>query len=57
LLESGAGRLIVEITGADERVAALLRALVLAGVNVFRFNCRALGLEERYQLVFREKRP
>jgi len=57
LLEYGAGRLVVEITGADEQVAALLRSLVVAGVNVFRFDRRALGLEERYQLVFREKRP
>ena len=57
LLETGAGRLVVEITGADEQVAALLRALVAAGINVVRFDHRALGLEERYQLVFREKRP
>jgi ABC-2 type transport system ATP-binding protein len=57
LLESDAVRLVVEITGADEQVAALLRALVLAGMNVLRFDRRALGLEERYQLVFREKRP
>ena len=57
LLESGAGRLVVEITGADEQVAALLRTLVAAGVNVFRFDHRALGLEERYRLAFQERRP
>jgi ABC-2 type transport system ATP-binding protein len=56
-LESSAGRLVVEIAGADEQVVALLRALVTAGVNVLRFDHRALGLEERYRLVFREKRP
>jgi ABC-2 type transport system ATP-binding protein len=56
-LESSAGRLVVEITGADEQAAALLRALVVAGVNVLRFDHRALGLEERYRMVFREKRP
>jgi ABC-2 type transport system ATP-binding protein len=56
-LESSAGRLVVEITGADEQAVALLRALVLAGVNVLRFDHRALGLEERYTMVFREKRP
>jgi len=56
-LESSAGRLVVEITGADEQAAALLRALVVGGVNVLRFDHRALGLEERYRMVFREKRP
>jgi ABC-2 type transport system ATP-binding protein len=56
-LESSAGRLVVEITGADEQAAALLRALVVAGVNILRFDHRALGLEERYRMVFREKRP
>jgi len=54
-LESSAGRLVVEIGGADEQAAALLRALVVGGVNVLRFDHRALGLEERYRLVFREK--
>jgi ABC-2 type transport system ATP-binding protein len=57
LLESGAGRLVVEITGADEQVAALLRTLVAGGANVVRFDHRALGLEERYRLAFQEKRP
>jgi ABC-2 type transport system ATP-binding protein len=57
LLESGAGRLVVEITGADEQAAALLRTLVVGGVNVLRFDHRALDLEERYRMVFREKRP
>jgi len=56
LLESGAGRMVVEISGADEQVAALLRALVTGGVNVMRFDHRALGLEERYQRAFGEKR-
>jgi ABC-2 type transport system ATP-binding protein len=57
VLESGAGRLAVEISGADEQVAAVLRALVLGGVNVLRFDHRAFGLEERYRLAFGEKRP
>jgi ABC-2 type transport system ATP-binding protein len=56
-LESGAGRLLVEITGPDEQAAALLRTLVVGGVNVLRFDHRALDLEERYRMVFREKRP
>jgi ABC-2 type transport system ATP-binding protein len=56
-LESSAGRLAVEVTGADEQAAALLRALVVAGVNILRFDHRALGLEERYRMVFREKLP
>jgi ABC-2 type transport system ATP-binding protein len=56
-VESSAGRLVVEVTGADEHAAALLRALVVGGVNVVRFDHRALGLEERYRMVFREKRP
>jgi ABC-2 type transport system ATP-binding protein len=56
-LESSADRLVVEMTGADEQAAALLRALVVGGANVLRFDNRALGLEERYRLVFREKRP
>jgi ABC-2 type transport system ATP-binding protein len=57
LLESSGGRLAVEIAGADEQVAAFLRTLVAAGVNVLRFDHRALGLEERYRLVFQERRP
>lgn len=56
-LDSSAGRMAVEITGGDEQAAALLRALVLGGVNVLRFDHRALDLEERYRMVFREKRP
>jgi ABC-2 type transport system ATP-binding protein len=54
-LESTAGRLVVEIGGADEQSAALLRALVLGGVNVLRFDHRALDLEERYRMIFRER--
>jgi ABC-2 type transport system ATP-binding protein len=57
LLESGPGRLVVEITGADEQVAAVLRTLVVAGVTVLRFDHRALGLEERYRLAFQRSRP
>jgi ABC-2 type transport system ATP-binding protein len=57
LLESGAGRLVVEITGADEQVAALLRTLVAGGADVLRFDHRALGLEERYRLAFQGRRP
>jgi ABC-2 type transport system ATP-binding protein len=57
LLESSASRLAVEIGGTDEQVAALLRALVFGGVNVLRFDHRALGLEERYRLAFEERRP
>jgi ABC-2 type transport system ATP-binding protein len=56
VLESGAGRLIVEIGGADEQAATLLRVLVTGGVNVVRFDHRALGLEERYRLAFQERR-
>jgi ABC-2 type transport system ATP-binding protein len=56
-LESSAGRLVVEIKGADEQAAALLRTLVVGGVNILRFDHRALDLEERYRMVFRERRP
>ena len=56
LLESGGGRLVVEISGADEQAAALLRGLVTGGVNVMRFDHRALGLEEPYRRAFGEKR-
>ncbi len=55
-VEFSTGRLVVEITGADEQAATLLRALVVGGVNVMRFDHRALGLEERYRMIFREKR-
>jgi ABC-2 type transport system ATP-binding protein len=55
--ESGAGRLLVEINGTDEQVAALLRALVVAGVSVVGFEERAVGLEERYRRAFQERRP
>jgi ABC-2 type transport system ATP-binding protein len=57
LLESGVGRLVVEIIGADEQVTSFLRALVTGGVNVLRFDHRAGGVEERYRLAFGEKRP
>jgi ABC-2 type transport system ATP-binding protein len=57
LLESSASRLVVEISGTDDQVAALLRALVFGGVNVLRFDHRALGLEERYRLAFQQRRP
>jgi ABC-2 type transport system ATP-binding protein len=56
-LESSAGRLVVEIMGADEQVAALLRTLVMGGVDIVGFDHRALDLEERYRMVFRERRP
>jgi ABC-2 type transport system ATP-binding protein len=55
LLESSGGRLVIEISGADEQAATLLRALVTGGVNVTRFDHRALGLEERYRRAFGEK--
>ena len=55
VVESGAGRLLVEINGTDEQVAALLRALVMA-VSILGFDQRAVGLEERYRLAFQEKR-
>lgn len=55
VLESGAGKLVIEIRGSDEEVAALLRALVIGGVNVVRFDHRALGLEERYREAFGRK--
>ena len=55
LLESGAGRLLVEISGADPQAANLLQALVTGGVKVTRFDQRALGLEERYRRAFGEK--
>ncbi len=56
VLESAASRLVVEITGSDDQVAALLQALVVGGVKVLRFDHRALGLEERYRQAFQEKR-
>jgi ABC-2 type transport system ATP-binding protein len=57
LLESGVGRILVEIAGGDEEVAALLRTLVAGGVSILRFDRRDLGLEERYKLAFGEKQP
>jgi ABC-2 type transport system ATP-binding protein len=57
LLESGGGRLVVEIAGGDQEVADLLRALVSGGVSVLRFDHVALDLEERYKLAFGEKKP
>lgn len=57
LLESVAGRVVVEVKGGDEQAASLLRALVSGGVNIIRFDHRALGLEERYRRAFGEKRP
>ena len=56
VLEPSSGRLLAEIGGGDEEAAALLRALITGGVNVVRFDHRALGLEERYRLAFQERR-
>ena len=55
LLESSAGHLVAEITGAEHEAASVLRALVTGGVEVVRFDHRDLGLEERYRLAFGEK--
>jgi ABC-2 type transport system ATP-binding protein len=56
LLNSHDNRLLVEIAGSDKDVSAVLRALVIGGLNVIRFDHRALGLEERYRLAFGETR-
>jgi len=56
VVESGSGRMVVEIEGSDENVSAFLRALVTGGVNVLRFDPRTLGLEERYQRTFGDRR-
>lgn len=55
VLESGTGRLRVQIEGADEAVSSLLRTLVVGGVDVLRFDSHVLGLEERYQRAFGER--
>jgi ABC-2 type transport system ATP-binding protein len=55
LLEFSGNRLVAEIAGPDDQIAALLHALVIGGVKVLRFDHRALGLEERYRLAFGEK--
>jgi ABC-2 type transport system ATP-binding protein len=57
VLESGTGRLVVEIAGGDTQASSLLRALVTGGVSVLRFDHRSVGLEERYKLAFGEKLP
>jgi ABC-2 type transport system ATP-binding protein len=57
LCESKGQSLAVEISGADKQAAAFLRALVLGGVNVIRFDRCTVNLEQRYRLAFREKRP
>ena len=57
LLQSGLGRAVVEIAGGDDQAASLLRALVTGGVNVIRFDHRAVDLEERYRLAFGDKHP
>jgi len=57
LLQSGPSHLVVEIVGGDDQAASLLRALVMGGVNVVRFDHRAVDLEERYRLAFGEKHP
>jgi hypothetical protein len=51
VVERGGGRLAVEIAGAPEAAAALLRDLVAAGCAVVRFDPRG-GLEERYRRAF-----
>ena len=57
VIERGEKRVTVEIGGGDEQAAAVLRAAVMAGVDVLRFNQREFGLEERYRKRFEEKRP
>ena len=55
--ESGGKRVVVEIAGAEPEAARVLRLLVSGGVDVARFDRRALDLEERYRKTFQEKRP
>ena len=56
VLKSDLGRLLMEVEGDDRQAAAVLRTLIMAGIEVVRFDHRAVGLEERYRLAF-EGRP
>ncbi len=54
---SSSKRLQVEISGGEERAAALLRHMVTAGVAIIRFTCHGPGLEEVYKDIFGGSRP
>ena len=45
----------IELAESPAQAAALLRQLVLAGINVVRFDPRGVDLEERYRRVFGRK--
>jgi ABC-2 type transport system ATP-binding protein len=52
VLETAATRLRLSIDGPDEHVAETLRAMVVGGNSVIRFERRGSGLEQRYRLAF-----
>jgi ABC-2 type transport system ATP-binding protein len=55
VLETQPSRLVVEISGGAAEVSGFLRHLVLAGVQVLKFDHPAGTLELRYQQVFGDK--
>ena len=55
ILESNASRLLVEIAGGPSEASAFLRQLVVAGVDVVKFDHPTATLETRYREVFGAK--
>ena len=55
ILEVQAARILVEIAGGPAEASRVLRHLVMAGIDVARFDHYAATLEDRYRQAFGEK--
>ena len=55
ILEVQAARIVVEIAGGPAEASRVLRHLVMAGIDVARFDHYAATLEDRYRQAFGEK--
>ncbi len=52
IVEAGATRFLLAISGNDKDAAEVLRALVTLGLPVIRFDRQTMDLEQRYRLAF-----
>lgn len=57
VLQSHDSLVLLEVAGDAAEASKLLRHLVLAGINVVRFNHPVATLEERYRQIFGAKQP
>ena len=57
VISAEGNRLLLEVVGGKDDVAAMLRRLISAGIDVVGFRQQSSTLEERYQKAFGGKRP